>query len=267
MKTIDFLPERYRQRTMLRRARSWWGICAAIFGAVIVISSGSQGFFHRAVKNQLRDLEPVSRIAEEQDQRFAALRRDVLKKEETAALYAYLRHPWPRSRIIGALVEQVPEGIELTSFHCFIEQKGAEQEAVAPRLRAVAKKEEAKKLPPRQQDQADLRESLDAALTVVDVRGSTVDDAQLHAYVQALAEHPLFVAAQLVSLNSAETPGTDRKSVFVVRVQVSPGYGQPGGPEVTHKPAAQPAKGQQAEIPADAPASAAVEPAGAKVKS
>src|SRR6478735_10836996 len=134
MNTIDFLPEHYRQRTLLRRARAWWGICAAIFGSVIVVSSFSQWCLQRSVKNQLLELEPLSRIAQEQDERFAALQRDVSKKEETAALFAYLRHPWPRSRVIAALIEQVPEGVELSNFHLFLEQKAVNQEAVMSRL-------------------------------------------------------------------------------------------------------------------------------------
>lgn len=267
MKTIDFLPEHYRQRTLLRRARAWWGVCAAIFGSVIMLSSASQWCLHRAVKAQLIELEPLSQIAQQQEARFANLTREVAKKEETAALFAYLRHPWPRSRVIAAIVEEVPDGVELTSFHLMVEQKLASSEAVISRQRAPANDEAKKKLPPRVQDLADLRERCDSARTVVDVRGSTTDDAQLHSYVQQLSEHPLLANAQLVSLNAAETPGTERKSVFVLRIELSPGYGQPGGPDVARKPV--PAADEAVPVLTTRPAAdaASLEPAASEVKS
>jgi hypothetical protein len=209
----------------------------------------------RSVKSQLLEMEPLSLIAQEQDARFAALQRDVSKKEETAALFAYLRHPWPRSRVIAALIEQVPEGVELSSFHLFSEQKAVNQEAVMSRQRTPVNNENRPKLPPRLQDLADLRENCDVVRTVVDVHGSTTDDTQLHAYVQKLAEHPLFASAQLVSLTAAETPGLERKSVFSLRVELSPGYGQPGGPAIVN------------QRPPSISAEAAVVPAASEVKS
>ncbi len=237
MKTIDFLPEHYRQRALLRRARAWWGICAAIFGAVIAVSSGSQAWLYRSMQVQLAEVEPECHAARELDARFAKLRQEVGQREETANLLAYLRHPWPRSQIIAALVSNIPASVELTGFEIQAEESSAETEGVAPRRRNAAKKDTASvtKLAPRVEDLAKLRASSDNVTTIVALRGATADDTQLHQYVQTLSEHPLFASAQLVSINAMETASKEHRSNFVVRVKVCPGFGQPGGPDIVPK--------------------------------
>ena len=229
-------------------------------------SSAGQWLLQRNVKQQLAELEPLARIAQEQEQRYAELRREVAKKEETADLFAYLRHPWPRSQVIAAIAEAVPPEIELSSFHLFVEQKTVSVSEAASRQRPQANSEPEKKLPPRTQDLADLRESLDGSQTVVEVQGSTIDDAQLHAYVQALTEHPLLVSAQLVSLSAVENPGGMRTSAFSLKIQVSPGYGQPGGPEIVRQPVAPPSEAAPAEA-VEPDKNASLEPSAAEVKS
>ena len=49
MKTIDFLPEIYRQREALRRARLWWGIVVVIFSGAIGASALAQAWLRHPV--------------------------------------------------------------------------------------------------------------------------------------------------------------------------------------------------------------------------
>jgi len=53
MKTIDFLPEIYRQREALRRARIWWAIVVLIFGGALGASTVAQVVLRRGLLQQL----------------------------------------------------------------------------------------------------------------------------------------------------------------------------------------------------------------------
>jgi len=263
MKNINFLPDYYRQRNELRQARLWWGICTAVFGSVIALTAVTQWGLKRGVQQQLALVEPLFQAANNHDQKFVELQKQVVQQGETAALYVYLQHPWRRSQILAAVVQHLPPGITLAALDLKLEAKpqGTTETTTSTRKRhAPADTGEAaaaaKKQSPEQRDLAKLRGEYDSLQTIVEIRGTTADDAQLHAYVAQLSEHPLLAAVRLQSIESLADNQRQPKSSFVVRLQLKPGYGQPNGPEVAeptaikNKPKSLPTGEQAHQAPA-----------------
>ena len=58
MKSIDFLPDIYRQREALRRARLWWAMVVVIFSCAIGASAGAQAWLRHGLAQQLEALTP-----------------------------------------------------------------------------------------------------------------------------------------------------------------------------------------------------------------
>lgn len=235
MKDINFLPDHYRQRNELRRARWWWGICAGIFGGVVAITMCTQWTLRRGVYQQLALVEPLYQAARNHDQQFVSLQKDVTQQGETAALYIYLQHPWRRSQILAAVVQHLPTEVTLAAIDLKLENRPQTTVEATSSTRKRGTQETAtqdKGKTPEQRDLAKLRSEYDVQNTVVELRGTTVDDAQLHAYVAKLTEHPLLSSVRLQSLEALAGDTKQTKSRFVVRMQLKPGYGQPNGPEI-----------------------------------
>jgi hypothetical protein len=236
MKNINFLPDYYRQRNELRQARLWWGICAAVFGAVIAITVVTQWSLKQGVKTQLALVEPLYQAARNHDQKFVGLQTQVQQQGEAAALFVYLQHPWRRSQILAAVVKELPPTITLSALDLKLEAKApvAAEATSSTRKRSAANSAEDAKNKGKTAEQRDLtklREEFDAQNTIVEVRGTTTDDSQLHGYVSKLTEHPLVASVRLQSIESISIDSKP-KSRFVVRMQLKPGYGQPNGPEI-----------------------------------
>jgi hypothetical protein len=228
MKNIDFLPEIYRERIVLRQARVWWGIVVLIFGAAIGTTASAQYLLKRSVERQYEDLEPEFVAAQEIVRRLSQTQVENRTAGQWAGLITYLEQPWPRSQLLAEVVRPLPSEIRLTELILAEEElaKPAQQEA-GPRRRSQGADPQAKPPAPAVADLEALRKSHDARRPVIEIIGTVHDVSVLHEYVAALGRSPLVSLAQVKSLESPATPVVDRPTNFTVRLVFRASHGQP----------------------------------------
>jgi hypothetical protein len=235
MQTIDFLPQVYRERNDLRKARTWWAVVLMVFGTVVVSTASIQYTWRRTVVRQLDDLGPRYAAAMLRDAELARLQTQIQAVSDAAGLYTYLQHPWPRTQLLAAVVAPVPKSIRLTDVlltsEVTVQTTSDEASVASRRARGRAEKNE-KREPPARQDLARLRDECDTQQTVVHITGTATDVQELHVYVGELGKSPLVASALLKSIEAIpQEPGASPKIQFRVQMVVRPGYGQRGGPE------------------------------------
>lgn len=230
MKNIDFLPEIYRHRRALRHTRMCWMGVGMLFGLAIAGTASGQWYFRSALAAQLRVVEPQYATAVLRQAELVQLESDKGRKEELAALYAYLEYPWPRTQLLAAVAVALPSSIQLMEVRLSEQANGA---AAAPQTngdgnRTSLEGEKGAK-PTAKSVLLNLRATHDHEQTILELGGEAYSDKDVHEYVDALAKSPLFSSA---SLKGLESGGADKKigSHFTIRVVVRPGYGQPGSP-------------------------------------
>src|SRR5688572_1891055 len=115
MQTIDFLPEHYRERRKQRRVRWWWALIVCLFGGVVLATGSLQWLSVQKIKYELSRLEMQCNTFRQLDQHLLELETKVAHLSHSANLYTFLQHPWPRTQILAAVVQPVPEQMQLTS--------------------------------------------------------------------------------------------------------------------------------------------------------
>jgi hypothetical protein len=224
MKTIDFLPDIYRQREALHRARMWWCIVVMIFGGAIGAAATAQTWLRSSLQQQLAELEPQFQAAQAQVRELTALQLKITRASHEANLYTYLDHPWPRTQLLAEVVRPLPNGIRLTQLHVGEEEHARQATPAGPR-NAKSDEQAAAKISHPELDLARLQEELDRRQAAIELDGHTADVARLHAYVADVNRSPLVASAHIKSLESAvaNQPGRTR---FTLRLIVKPGHCQ-----------------------------------------
>jgi Tfp pilus assembly protein PilN len=241
MKNLDFLPDSYRKREALRRARLWWAALVVIFGTAIGSAASAQYLMRLSVERELREIAPQFAESQIRVQELTALQAQVAAAGRSARLVTWLEHPWPTSQIMAEVVRPLPETIRLTEIHVVEEtQERQAQPAAGPRRRgAKSEDEEGPKLSPAEADFAQLQAEAENRQTVIRVNGVTRDVAAVHAYVGAVGQSPLFASAEIKSLETLPDENQTNRTTFLLRITVKPGHGQPGdGVPAPGKPAA-----------------------------
>jgi hypothetical protein len=147
-----------------------------------------------------------------------------------AELYTYLRHPWPRTQLIQALLAPLPDAIVLQQVQIVRQPPTVSTNAEpAPPVDKKAEEERLKALPPAERDLETLSARLDPLQTVVILTGTTTEGAAIHRYIGALDATDIFDKAELDCFNSLDTK-TGSTLQFRAVLAVQPGYGQSGGP-------------------------------------
>jgi Tfp pilus assembly protein PilN len=236
MKQIDFLPAKYREQTVHRKANVWRVLVAILFVAVLACSACYQQVIRH--KTALES----GRIGTQYDQaqllsaKLAALRQRLQDADAEAELLTYLRHPWPSTQVLAAALNPMPDCITLGEVRLFHEQPETSiSTALAPPALKKSTDSEpatgARKPSAAARDLAALREEYDSRPMVLLLTGVTSNTAELQRYLVMLAEVPLFSKAELTSLESdgAEQPGVLH---FTARLLMRPGYDQPAGPAI-----------------------------------
>lgn len=228
MPDIDFLPAEYRKRHAQHRHTTWrLGLLGAAV-AVFALAAVGQLVRRQHVRAELDMIEPVHAALLAHGKQLAGLQTHLQTARATAELVTYLRHPWPRTRILDEILRPLPE--ELTLDRVTIDRGTPETRGGQPRLSRAQEQAEAAKaaaLPPAIRDLKRLRDEADPTRTVVNIVGTTSDNAALHRYLAALEKNQLFSKVELVDVESSEGHTGMRFSMMLV---VRPGYGQPGGP-------------------------------------
>lgn len=237
MHDIDFLPPEYRQNHTQRKWYAWRLIAVTVLAAAMVTLAWNQQTRRNRLEAELARCEPDRAAASQTQESLNELQSRLQLARAGADLVTYFRHPWPRTRIIAAILGPLPDEITLAQLEIARETPGGRNPAEIL-FRANKKGEEAQApgRPPAAQDLERLRDEFDSRQTVVTITGVTTESAALHRYLGKLGQDGLFSKAQLHSIETDRAdPGRIRFNATLV---VRPGYGQPGGPSAPNPPPA-----------------------------
>jgi Tfp pilus assembly protein PilN len=218
MKPIDFLPDVYRQRAALRRARLWWGLVMLLFGTAIGASIATQSWLRAGLRAELEALEPQFRQTQAQVDDLAQLQTKFARLSVEAGIYTLLENPWPRTQILAELIRPLPETIRLLRLQITEDEQAA---AALGGQRPGSSDEDLAKLPPAEQDLARMLREVRRRRTAVELEGQASDVKPIHAYLAALSASPLVAQAQIKSLEASS--GGDGRTRFTLRVKIVPG--------------------------------------------
>lgn len=229
MKNIDFLPAEYREAHDQRRATAWrLVLVVSVAVAIVVAALGQQRTRHRLMK-ELEETQLLHKHTSVQHSELSKLEGQLDAERHVARLMTYLRHPWPKTQILKAILDPLTDEITLERIRIVREtpdRASGQRLAPASPSRSPSSGEEV--APPAQEDLKRLREQFDSTETVVWLHGVTNDHSALHAYLVTLGKHRLFNNAQLKSVESSSRESDQTR--FMARLTVTPGYGQPGAP-------------------------------------
>lgn len=236
MHDIDFLPVEYRQKHAQRQSQPWQIVVGVAIVALVAAAALAQQYRRHRVANDLAMILPVYDAAMNQQNCMVETQKRLEVARASADLYTYLRHPWPRTQLLAALVAPLPETITLQQIQVLREAPAA---AATTELRQPldkkAEEERIKSLPPAQRDLLTLTGRLDPLQTVVVLTGTTTEIASLHHYIGELDATDIFDKAELDCFNSIDANKSGAVLQFRAVLAVEPGYGQPGGPADAQK--------------------------------
>jgi Tfp pilus assembly protein PilN len=228
MPDIDFLPAEYRQKHARRRVQPWRVVVVAAFVGLVACAALAQRRQHLSAQSELAAVLPLYDASVSENSRLGVLQTQLLTARGDAELCAYLRHPWPVTQLLSAVVRDLPKEITLSQLHVGREVR-LNQPGTEPPPPVEKKDDKDKKLPRAQRDLNRLREECDKSQTVMRIAGTAGHSGALHRYLAALGGNDLFTKAELRSVESAG-PKQDTALKFQIVLLVQPGYGQPGGP-------------------------------------
>ena len=242
MHDIDFLPSEYRQNHVQRRWQTRRILVVAVLAAMLAAAAVGQQRRRQRLQADLADCEPAHAAAVQTENALDELQSRLQVVRASADLFTYLRHPWPSTQIMAAILGPLPD--EITFEQVEIDRETSTGSKPARNLSLTdqqAQEEQLAGLPAAARDLKRLRDELDSKRTTVTITGVTTESAALHRYLGALGRAELFSKAQL---HSIETDRADPNRIrFSVMLVVRPGYGQPGGPAgLTPQPTAQAAR-------------------------
>jgi Tfp pilus assembly protein PilN len=230
MQDIDFLPLEYRQQHARRRWQPWRVAVVAVFLALLVLAVLTQFRQRWKAEGDLAAILPLYDEAMRQKGRLAEIHSQLQAAKSQADLSTYLRHPWPRTQLLAAVLDPLPDAVVLRQFHVAHETAiGQSAAAQRPGTDKKTDDEKASKLPAAQRDLKRLREELDTSKTLVRIAGTAKASDVLHRYLADLAKSDLFSKVELRSIERTEGNAATALR-FQATLIVRPGYGQPGGP-------------------------------------
>jgi hypothetical protein len=232
---IDFLPSQYRQKHAQRQSRPWQLVVVIVFG--LLLGAAALGYRHgrTQVEAELAAITPPYELAVSQNFQLNQMQPQLQKARSTAELLVYLRHPWPRTQLLVALLAPLPEEVVFEQLHIARERPPVQPLADHhPHPEKPLGEEELSKLTPADRDLRHFREECDKMQTVIHLSGTTAESGALHRYLSELGQNSLFAKANLDSLESLEGKGPAAMK-FRATLIVRPGYGQPGGPKRPEK--------------------------------
>jgi hypothetical protein len=224
---IDFLPQRYREAKINRSASAWRVVCVFLLAGLLLTASYYQSQHLRQAREDLVRVDLLYAKAQAQAKLIAESQVKNAPAIHKAELLTYLRHPWPRTQILYAVISTAPESVTLSSLELRFESP---ERTIAERGLAVSAENAVQTLNRPQRDLKELRDRLDGGRWLVSLRGTAEDAADLHSYIAGLEQQPLFSKVQLLSIETHESTSST-ESEFSAQITIRPGYGQPDGPE------------------------------------
>lgn len=230
MNEIDFLPDQYHQKHIYRHAKPWQIMVVTSFLGLLVIVTISQNIHRRLVERELAELAPAYETALNQKQQLINAQTQLKRMEIEAELITYLRHPWPRSRLLSGLLTRLPG--EITLHQLQVTREAGNTAAPTDRRPATTLEispEQQKSIPPAQLDLQLLHSQLEGKQTVVILNGVTTDSAALHRFLDDILSNSLFTKTEL-GLVTSQNNSAGEEIQFNAKIFVKPGYGQSDGP-------------------------------------
>jgi Tfp pilus assembly protein PilN len=225
MKDIDFLPSHYRLEHAARRKRVSGVAVVLVYAALLAVAAYTQHARQRRMKGELETLSQQHAAVTAQAAQLAAMQQESRNLDAIAALATWLRHPWPRTQLLAAVLDPLPQSVQLDDLS--LQRSGAQESNVRRTTGAANATKEADTRTPAERDLDTLRARFDADPVAITLSGTTTEIARLHVYLAALGETGLFSEVKLVSLER-DGKGDTPVSRFRARATVAPGYGQPG---------------------------------------
>ena len=252
MQQIDFLPAEYRQKHARRQSKPWRILVVGVFAVAIAFAALDQHRRRALLEDQLAEIGPRYEAVVQVGQDIRELDEKLDLAGADAELFTYLRHRWPQTRILEALLGPLPDEITFEQLEIRQESPGGKRPGgPLSRTEREAEDERLASLPAAARDLERLRDEFDRLKTVVTITGMTTQSAALHCYLGELNRVDLFSKAEL---DTIESDAGDPQLRFSISLVVRPGYGQPGcpSPEPADPPAriAQPAQPTQIAQPA-----------------
>ena len=234
MHQIDFLPAEYRHSHARRQSQPWRIFVVLIFAAIVAAAAFGQHRRRSRLEADLEAIAPQRQAAAERNRLLGQLQSELHQARADAELFTYLRHPWPRTRVIHALLAPLPD--EITFEQLEIRRQPPGGRPYIERLSRTEQEEQMAQLanlPPAARDLKRLRDQFDAAQTVVTIDGQSSESAALHRYLEELGRVDLFSRVELASIENDQA-SPDEALRFRATLVVRPGYGQPNGTASPH---------------------------------
>lgn len=227
MTHIDFLPQRYRDQSLQDRARLWHLGLVCMLGGVLAIAALYQFGVRQSVQMEFSEVQAEGNAAQAKIQRVAELQALVKSEAADAELLTWLKHPWPRTQLLGAISEHVPPEVLLEELR--LDHEDPLRNAPVP-VTEVKPATAAPKLSAPAMDLAKLRGVHDGKVSYVLIIGQTQDTAALHTFLAKIGSVGLYSKAELLSIETAAEQQAATR--FKARLTIRRGFGQPGGPLV-----------------------------------
>ena len=242
MHEIDFLPAEYLQSHARRQSQPWRVFVVLIFAALIAVAAFGQHRRRSRLEAELAAIAPQREAAAAKNVLLESLQSQLLLARAEADLFTYLRHPWPRTRILHALLAPLPERITFEQLE--IQLDTPHSRGYLQQLSPSQQEERQTRLagqPPAARDLQRLRDEVDRRQTVVTITGLTTESAAVHGYLGELGRVPLFSKVELASIETDQANPDDTLR-FRATLVLRPGHGQldgsadptAGSPPVAH---------------------------------
>ncbi|MBN2296437.1 MAG: PilN domain-containing protein [Pirellulales bacterium] len=230
MNQIDFLPYSYRREHTRRRRQAWQLVAIALVAGIIAVASLFQFQTAAKLQTQLNAVLPQYQEAQDRNKRFAELKIELKNAQDQAELFTYLRHPWPKTQLVAALLRPLPKEVALEKVVILRKlPNGARRQSIISQTQREEEEKRLASLSPAARDLEQIRSDVDRMQTELTITGITKQPAALHEYVGQLAHESFFAKTQLESIESVKQKGNEHL-IFELQLLVKPGYGQPGGP-------------------------------------
>ncbi len=230
MQDIDFLPVQYQREHVRRQSQPWRFVVATAFALLLAAAAYTQHHRKQRAAEELAAIEPHHELVLAQQSQLAEIQSRLVSARARAELLTYLRHPWPRTQLLGALLPAMPD--EVTFGQLQITSREPAGQIVSQRRTRSQRHSEAEedaRLGPAQRDLKRLRGQCDHAETVLLLSGTTTDSAALHEYLGKLGNSQLIAKAEVDWIEVAEDAQAAAQEFSAILI-VRPGYGLPDGP-------------------------------------
>ena len=239
MSEIDFLPSQYREQHTQRKNQAWRVVVVVAFAALCAAGMYAQRAHRQRLESKLVFTRAKYDQALQRMDELQKLNSELTSLRAEASLVNYLRRPWPRTRILSAVLEPVPESVllmEVQIHYLAGERSGFVRERPSRQTRRG--KEEGPEPHPALEDLEQFRREGDLQQCVVSISGWARQHFHLHDYLDQISQRDLVQRVELLDVETSDLGQEDDERVrFSARVTVIPAYGQPGGPQLDKPPA------------------------------